>query len=390
MPKPARFMLVAGEPSGDALGAGLMAALKDSAPGAIEFSGVGGPLMAAEGLQSLFPMQDITVMGLAEVLPRLRLIMGHLRRTTDFAARTRPDVVVTIDSPGFNFRLARRLHPKGLRLVHYVAPTVWAWKPGRARRIAPLFEHLLALLPFEPPYFEVEGLACTFVGHPVAGIAAEPGAGAAFRARHGIGAEVPVVCVLPGSRHSEVSRLLPVFGDAVRELCRGRPPLRVVVPAVEAMAAEINRAAERWPGTPVVVTGDAEKLPAFAASDAAIAASGTVALELAVAQVPTVIAYRLHPLTWWLARRLVRVRYVNLVNLILDRPEIPELLQDACTAPNLARETARLLDDEAARKQQVAAAAEAVSALAPGGESPSVRAARILWDLLGKAKPNTP
>jgi len=383
------IFLVAGEPSGDALGARLMSALKEARGGAARFAGIGGAGMAAEGLDSLFPMSELTLMGLAEVLPHVPRLLRRIAETEAAARATRPDVVVTIDSPGFSFRVARRLVGSGIPVVHYVAPSVWAWRPGRAREIAGFLDHLMALLPFEPPYFEAEGLACTFVGHPVLESTADDGDGPAFRRRHGIGDDAPVICLLPGSRQGEVSRLMPVFAEAVALVAKGRPDLEVVVPSVAALAGTITDAAGGWSVPARVVTGEAEKFDAFAAADAALAASGTVALELAMAKTPAVIAYRMHPLTGWLARRLVRVRYVSLVNLVLDRPVMPELLLGDCRPDRLAEAVTSLLDDPEARAVQAAGAAEALAALGLDGAAPSRRAADVVLDVIAGMRSTT-
>lgn len=377
--------LVAGEPSGDALGARLMAALKARTGGAVRFAGVGGEAMAAEGLQSLFPMAELSVMGLAEVLPRLPGLARRLGETARAARRLEPAAVVTIDAPDFCFRLARRLKGAGFPLIHYVAPSVWAWRPGRARAIARFLDGLLALLPFEPPYFEREGLACTFVGHPVVECGADKGDGAAFRARYGLGADTPLLCVLPGSRRSETARLLPIFAATVGRLRRRHPDLAVVVPVIGDIAETVAGAVTAWPVPVLVVRDKSEKYDAFAAATAALAASGTVALELALAGAPTVIAYRLNPLTAWLARRLLRVRYVSLVNLVLDRPVMPELLQEDCRPERLEEALGGLLGDAAARAVQAEAGREALERLGYGGASPGERAAAAVLDIIAAA-----
>lgn len=369
--------LVAGEPSGDALGARLMAALKKKTEGKIRFAGVGGDKMAEEGLVSLFPMREIAVMGLVEVVPRLGAILARIAETVERAEHLNPDAAVTIDSPDFNFRVARRLTGLGFPLIHYVAPTVWAWRPGRARAIGRFLDHLMALLPFEPPYFEREGLACTFVGHPVLESGAEAGDGAAFRARHGIPPKAPLLCVLPGSRRSEVRALLAPFGEAVVRIAREIPDLRLVVPTLAPVAGDVRTVVSAWPGA-VAVQGEKEKFDAFAACDTALAASGTVSLELALAGIPHAVAYRVNPLTAWLARRLIRTRFVNLVNLVLERAVIPELLQEDCTGEKLAEAALRLLRDAPARAAQKDAFAEALRRLGRGEGVPSERAADVV------------
>ena len=374
-------MLVAGEPSGDALGAALMGALQELTGGAVRFSGVGGAAMEARGLRSLFPMHELSLMGIAEVLPKVPLLRRRLRETEDHALASGPDAVVTIDSPGFNFRLGRRLQGQGLTLIHYVAPSVWAWRPGRARKVAAFLDHLLTLLPFEPAYFEVEGLKSTFVGHPILESGAAGGNGPAFRARHGIGASDPVICVLPGSRNSETSRLLGPFGKALQLIAAEVPKLTAVVPVVPHLARSIRAATKGW-GLPVIVVEGSEKYDAMAASSAALAASGTVALELALAKLPTVIAYRMHPLTWMIVRRLTRTPYVNLVNVLLKRGIVPELLQGDCRPNRLAANVLAMLRDPAQRAVQVEAAIEAAAALTPPGGSPSRAAAQAVLDVV--------
>lgn len=369
--------LVAGEPSGDALGARLMAALKNKTQDKIRFAGVGGDAMAAEGLVSLFPMREIAVMGVLEVVPRLPNILARIGETAERAERLDPDAVVTIDSPDFNFRVARRLKGLGFPLIHYVAPTVWAWRRGRARKIAQFLDHLMVLLPFEPPYFKREGLACTFVGHPVLESGAGSGDGRAFRARHGITPEAPLLCVLPGSRRSETGELLAPLGEAVRRITRDIPGLRVVVPTLDTVADQVRAAVAQWPGA-LAVEGEGEKFDAFASADAALAASGTVSLELAMAGTPHAIAYKVNPATAWIARRLVRVRFVNLVNLVLERAAVPELLQEDCTAAKLAEAALRLLRDVSARAAQQDAFAEALRRLGRGEGNPSECAADVV------------
>ena len=380
-PRTPLFFLVAGEPSGDEIGGRLIGALRVATRGEMRIAGIGGEAMAAQGLESLFPIDELSVMGLVEVLPRALGIMRRMAETARTIRRLKPVAVVTIDAPGFANGVWRRLGGVDAALIHYVAPTVWAWRAGRARKLARKIDHLLALLPFEPPYFEAEGLGCTFVGHPVleAGIAADDGA--AFRARHGI-AGGPVVGLLPGSRRGEISRLMPIFADAIRRIAASEPAVRVVIPAVPVHAARIRTAAAGLP-VPVTVSDDrGQRLAAMAACDAAIAASGTVALDLALAGVPMAVAYRFNPLTASILRRMIRVRYATIVNLVLDRPAIPEFLQENCTGSRLAEAALGLLRDEGARRAQREAAACALAALRPGGENPSARAAAAILDVV--------
>ena len=385
---PPLVFAVAGEPSGDALGAGLIAALRRRAGGRVAFAGVGGERMAAEGLDSLFPMADLSVMGFAEVLPRVPRLLRRLRQTAAAVRARRPDIVVTIDSPGFNMRLARRLRGFDRPLIHYVAPTVWAWRPGRARTMAALFDHLLALLPFEPPWFERAGLPCTFIGHPAVE-ESRPADGAGFRRRRGVAPGAPLLAVLPGSRAGEVRRLLPVYLAAAGELAARTPGLRFVVATVPPVAAAVENAP--WPAPPIVARGAAERRDAFAAADAAIATSGTVTLELAAARTPMVICYRLSPATFAIARRMVAARLFGLANLVLGRPAIPELIQSACTPGAVAGHVRRLLADPEARAAQIDAMDRAVAVLR-GPDSaltPTERAANIVFDSIGKERRKT-
>ncbi len=376
-----RIMLVAGEPSGDALGGPLMAALKERLGDEVEFMGVGGELMYQQGLKSLFPISDIAVMGLAEILPRVGLILRRLRQTYEFAAKEKPDVLVTIDAPGFNFRLGRKLHGAGFPIVHYVAPTVWAWKPGRAKKIAAFLDHLIAVLPFEPPYFEAEGLPCTFVGHTAVSMPA--GDGPAFREAHGIPVDRLVLGMLPGSRQGEVSRLLPIFRETASRLKRSGTDLHLVSVTLSHLHETVKSGLADV-GIPLTLIGAEEKVSAFAAMDGALAASGTVSLELSLASVPTVVAYRMNPLTVAIVRRMAQVDMVAMTNLILDRAVIPEFLQERCTPDRLAPAVEKILVDEQVRSAQIEAGRQVAEALGAGGPPPAERAADVVLQVLEK------
>jgi lipid-A-disaccharide synthase len=369
--------IITGEPSGDALGGRLMAALRERTNGAVRFAGIGGEHMAEQGIKSLVPLRELAVMGVTEVLPRARLILRRVAETAAEIERSEPAAVVTIDSSGFTWRIAQRLRRHGARLplIHYVAPMVWAWRGGRARRMARWYDHLLALLPFEPPYFTRAGLACTYVGHPVLESGADRGDGPGFRRRHGIAAEATVLAVLPGSRRGEVGKLLTPFAGAVARLAPRHPDLRVVVPTTETVAELVTAAVKDWAAPALVLRGQQEKYDAFAASNAGLAASGTVALELAMARVPSVIAYRVNPLTRWVVRRMVKIEHAHLLNLILERTVVPELIQQDCTPERLAAAVEHLLSDPSARAAQVEACQEGLRRLGLGGLSPGLRAA---------------
>lgn len=382
--------LLAGEHSGDALGASLMSAITAKLDGRVRFAGVGGPLMTeARTMDSLFPMEDLAVMGVFEVLPRLSLLLKRINQTADAVERLNPDVLVTIDAPDFCFRVIKKLRARGVKIpvVHYVAPSVWAWRAGRAKTVAKFLDHVLCLLPFEPDYFTREGLDATFVGHPVVESDIGRGSGAAFRARHDIEAEAPVLCVLPGSRTGEVTRLLPVFREAVEKLALRFPGLHVIMPTVAHLDQRVRAATNEWPAQVTVVGAD-EKADAFAASDAALAASGTVALELAMAGLPNVIGYKFNAVTGWVAKRVIKTPYANLINIILGREAVPELIQENCTPDNLAREVARLLDDPQASGAQQAAARDALTHLGFGGPPPGARAAEVVLSYLKQKEPS--
>ncbi len=375
--------LIAGEPSGDLIGGRLMAALRDRLGDRVRFTGIGGPQMTEQGLESLFPYSELAVMGVFEVLPKARSLLGRMRIAARAIERVQPDVLVTIDSPAFAFGVVRRLRSRNIPRVHYVAPTVWAWRPWRVHKFRRAFDHMLALLPFEPPYFEKAGLSCKFVGHPVIEGGADKGDGVAFRAQHEIDAKTTVVCVLPGSRGGEVKRLLAPFGGAVARLAARRSDLVAVVPTLPHIASQVRMAAEAWPFRAIIVEGTTARFDAMAASDVAIAASGTVALELAMARVPTVIGYKVAPVTALVLRRMMRVRFVSLVNLLVSRAALPELLQDKCRPKALAEALETMLSVPSRRQDALEAQAEAVRALGLAGPLPSERAAATLCALVG-------
>jgi lipid-A-disaccharide synthase len=378
------FFLIAGEPSGDLIGASLMRALSERTGGTARFAGIGGEQMTAEGIESLFPINELAIMGMLEVLPAAQRLLRRVRETAAAIERLRPDAVVTIDNSGFCFRVGDLVKQQADRplIVHYVAPMVWAWRAHRARSAARAADHLLTLLPFEPPFFAEVGLPATYVGHPVIESAAGLGDGARFRATHGIAPDAPVLSVLPGSRRAEVRRLLPVFGETVARLARRIPGLVVVVPTVETVAETVGDAVRAWAPRTILLRGLADKFDAFAASDAALAASGTVSLELAMARVPMVIGYRVWTPTFIGMKLVAKIAYASLINILLDRPVIPELLQGACVPNRLEPAVAALLTDPAARSAQLSAFADGLAQIGLGGEPPSLRAADRILALL--------
>jgi len=382
--KPFTLMLVCGEPSGDQLGAQLMAALKTLTGGSVKIVGVGGEAMAAQGLKSLYPLDVTAIMGLREVAPRIPAILARVRQAAEYAVQTQPDAVVLIDSPDFTHRIARRLKAIAPRIatINYVAPQVWASRAYRARAMASYFDMVLALLPFEVPFFEGYGLRTVFVGHPAIERAKRMTGGDAFRARHGIPSQAPLLAVLPGSRTNEVRFILPVFRDAIRVLAGQVPGLVTVLPTVPHVAARVREGAANWPVPLHIVEGEDEKFAAFDAADAALAASGTVTTELALSRTPMVVAYKVGWLTYRLMKPLIHVKFATIANLLLDREAVPEFLQERCKPQPIADALAALLTDEDAAARQVADLDEAMHRLGQGAEQPSLRAARAIIDFV--------
>jgi lipid-A-disaccharide synthase len=369
-----KLFLIAGEPSGDRLGAALMSGLQSLGP--VEFTGIGGPLMQAQGMESLFPMEELSVMGIAEVLPKYFHLKRRIRQAAEAALASGAEALVTIDSPDFCLRVAaivKAARPE-FRTIHYVAPSVWAWRPGRAARMARVIDHVLALLPFEPPYMTAAGMTCDFVGHPVV---AEPLASAAERAA--FAGQGPLLLALPGSRRGEVTRLAPVFGAVVGLLKARHPDLRVVLPTVRGVADLVRALTSGWPVLPEITEDAGAKRGAFAAADVALAASGTVSLELAANDCPMVIAYDMHPLTLWLMRRAALIDTVTLVNLVSETRVVPEFIGPECRADRIAPALEALLADPTAQK---AAMALTMERLGQGGEPPGLRAARSVLGAL--------
>ncbi len=346
------IFLIAGEASGDQLGAELMASLKGLHP--VRFAGIGGERMKAQGLISLFPMEELSIMGVFGILRTLPRLLQRLRLTVATIVEMKPDVVVTIDAPEFSFRVMKRLHKLSTRprLIHYVAPTVWAWRPGRARKVSQFLDHLLCLYPFEPPYFEKYGLKSTFAGHPVAQETFQKGP-----------RDPNLLCVLPGSRRSEVDMLLPIFKETVRLLKADFPKIKVVIPTLPAVESLVRQGSENWPCDVQILVGEAARKDVFQTASVALAASGTVALHLSAAHLPCVIAYKIGVISGWIAKALLKTPWVCMVNILLNRNAIPEYLQQDCTPEKLASAVGHLLKDQDARTRQEQAMIEAIALL---------------------------
>jgi lipid-A-disaccharide synthase len=377
-------MLVAAEASGDDRGAGLARALKRRLGNAVRFVGVGGEKMAAEGVQSPFDIAEISILGLLEGLMAYPKIVARVRDTVALAVREKPDVAILIDSWGFTLRVAhglRRLDPK-LPLIKYVGPQVWATRPGRAKTLAKAVDHLLSIHAFDAPWFEAAGLPVTFVGNSALTVDFSKAKPARLRKQIAAKAPDPILIVLPGSRPGEIERVLPAFADAVQILKADRPNLKVVVPAASTVADLVKARVAGWPHRAHVIEGDQAKLDAMKAATVALACSGTVTTELALAGVPVVVGYRLGPLSHAILTRLIRTPYITLFNIAAQAFIAPELVQDECTGPKLAKQVALRLDDTALRERQIAEQYAALDKMGRGGPDPSEAAADAVLKLL--------
>lgn len=381
-----RIFILTGEPSGDLLGARLMQAIKRKLGDDVTFEGVGGTRMVAEGLHEIFPQRDLALFGLFELLPKIFLILKRLKQTVEHVKATQPDIVITIDSPDFSLRVGKRLKmdsvSKNIKLIHYVAPSVWAWRPERAKKIAAFLDHLLALFPFEPPYFTKEGLPCSFVGHTLVESGIDRADGNAFRARHEFRDSDVLLTVLPGSRGSEVSRLLDVFEATAEKLHDQIPNLKVIVPTVPHVAQRVRDHVTGWTVPVLVVEDEGDKYAAFRASQAALCASGTVTLELALANLPMVVAYKLSALTVALYRHMFTIKHFSLVNILLGREVVPERLQQFCNPEQLTADLLPLLRGHAAADAQRMELQNIAPMLQNSTQAPSDAAADVVVSYL--------
>jgi lipid-A-disaccharide synthase len=382
-----KVFLVATEESGDRLGAALMQALKAKLGDGVEFRGVGGYEMAAQGLPSLFRIDDLAIVGLAGIPQALPKIIARIHQTVRAALSERPDVMVIIDSPDFTHRVAKRVRKKNpnIPIVNYVSPSVWAWRPGRARAMSRYVDHVLALLPFEPEvHKKLGGPPCTYVGHPLVEQVDElrPNAEEAERRISG----TPLLLVLPGSRKSEIRRLIEPFGRAVERIAKTVWPIDIVIPTTPHLQDLVLRETARWPLRPKIVVKREDRRAAFRTARAALAKSGTVTLELGVAGVPMITAYKMAPWEIAIARRLIRVPSVILTNLVLGENVVPEFIQTDCTPEKLASALAPLLAPGPERQKQVDAFARLDEVMEIGSAQPAVRAAEIVAQLANKSR----
>jgi lipid-A-disaccharide synthase len=380
---PLRVMLVAVEASADTLGAGLAHALKARLGDGVTFAGVGGAKMAAEGIASPYDIGELSLVGLFEIAGVVPLALRRLEQTVRLAEAEKPDIAVLIDSWEFMWRVGRRMRLRApdVALVKYVAPQVWATRPGRARVVAHNFDRLMTLFEFETRYFEAEGVVTTSVGNPALLRDLREADPARLRAAIGAGPDDPILLLLPGSRPGEIKRVLPAFEDAALRLADARPDLRIVVAAADTVAGQVKARVAGWRRRAYVVEGERDKLDAMRAATVALACSGTVTTELAVAGCPMIVAYRGHPATAIVARAIIRTRYFTLFNIAADAAIAPEFLQEHCNGRELAAAVSALLDDPVRREAQAASQTVALAKLGLNRSDPFEAAATVVIDL---------
>ncbi|MDO8398434.1 MAG: lipid-A-disaccharide synthase [Bradyrhizobium sp.] len=384
-----KIFLIATEESGDRLGASLMKVLRQRLGGAVRFEGVGGQAMAREGLVSLFPIEQLSIMGFAAVVKQLPMLLRRINETAAAVTQASPDVLVIIDSPDFTHRVARRVRASdpAIPIVNYVSPSVWAWRPGRARAMTAYVDHVLALLPFEPEeYRKLRGPPCSYVGHPLIEQIGTLRPAADEQKRRD--ETPPVLLVLPGSRRSEVRHHMAVFGAALGRLRDDGVAFELILPTMPHLVDAVREGAASWPVQPRIVIGEAEKRAAFRIAHAALAKSGTVTLELALSGVPMVTAYRTGAIEAWIMLRMIKVPSVILANLVVGDNVVPEFLQQDCTPENLSRALRDVLEDAPLRRRQVEAFAKIDAIMSTGNATPSTRAADIVLATMRKARGN--
>ena len=382
-----QIFLIATEESGDRLGASLMKVLRQRLGGAVRFEGVGGQSMAREGLTSLFPIEELSIMGLAAVVKQLPMILRRIRQTADAVTHASPDILVIIDSPDFTHRVARRVRARdpAIPIVDYVSPSVWAWRPGRARAMLRYVDHVLALLPFEPEaYRRLRGPPCSYVGHPLIEQigALRPNADEKKRRDE----PPPVLLVLPGSRRGEIRHHMALFGETLGRLQAEGVPFELILPTMPHLRDAVGEGVKNWPVQPRIVVGEKEKRAVFRIAHAAFVKSGTATLELAIAGVPMVAAYKVGAVEAAIMRRAIRTSSVILANLVIGENVVPEFIQEDCTPEKLTPALREVLNDSPSRRRQVQAFAKLDAIMSTGNQPPSVRAADIVLATLRKAR----
>lgn len=382
-----KIFLIATEESGDRLGSALMKVLRQRLGDGVQFEGVGGRTMAREGLETLFPIEELSIVGFAAVMQQLPKILRLIRETADAVTESAPDALVIIDSPDFTHRVARRVRAKNpaIPVVDYVSPSVWAWRPGRARAMLGYVDHVLGLLPFEPEeYRKLKGPPCSYVGHPL--IEQLPSLRPNPDEQKHRDSEPPVLLVLPGSRRSEIRHHLGLFGAALGRLQAEGRAFELMLPTMRHLEATVREGVATWQVKPQIVVGETERRAAFRIARAALAKSGTVTLELALSGIPMVTAYRVGAMEAFILRRAIQVSSVILANLVIGKDVIPEFLQEDCTPEKLAAALSEVLTDTPMRKQQVEAFAQLDTIMSTGNKSPSVLAADIVLATMRKGR----
>ncbi len=382
-----KIFLIATEESGDRLGAHLMKVLRQRLGDAVRFEGVGGLGMTREGLKSLFPIEELSIIGFSAVVKQLPKLLRLIRQTTAAVLQAGPDILIIIDSPDFTHRVARRVRARDptIPIVDYVSPSVWAWRSRRARAMRAYVDHVLALLPFEPDaYSRLRGPPCTYVGHPLIEQLASLRPNAEEQARRN--GNPPVLLVLPGSRRGEIRHHMAIFGEALDRLRAQGKAFELILPTMPHLLELVSEGVKSWKVTPQIVVGEQEKRSAFRIATAALAKSGTVTLELALSGVPMVAAYRAGALEAWVVLRFVTVQSVILANLVVGENVVPEFVQDDCTADKLASALGEVLSDSPMRRRQQDAFARIDGVMSTGNQSPSVRAADIVLGMLRKSR----
>ena len=382
-----KIFLIATEESGDRLGANLMKVLRQRLGGAVRFEGVGGRAMTQEGLASLFPIEQLSIMGFAAVIKQLPRILRLIRLTADAVTAASPDMLVIIDSPDFTHRVAKRVRARDatIPIVDYVSPSVWAWRPGRARAMCRYVDHVLGLLPFEPEaYRRLHGPPCSYVGHPLLEQIATLRPDIAEQQRRD--QAPPVLLVLPGSRRSEIRHHMAVFGETLGRLQVEGVAFELILPTMPHLLEAVQAGVADWPVQPRVIVGEPEKKAAFRIAHAALVKSGTVTLELALAGVPMVAAYRAGSAEVWIALHLIRVSSVILANLVVGENVVPEFIQQDCTPEKLVPALHDVLNDSPQRRRQREAFARLDTVMSTGNQPPSVRAADIVLETMRKSR----
>ncbi len=368
-------MIIAGEPSGDFIAAQLMKSLKKKDP-TIIFEGIGGQHMQAEGLQSIYPLQELSIMGFFEDFGKYYGVYKKLKELKEMLVKNKPDLLITVDFPGFNFRLGKMIKGQGVRHIHYVAPTVWAWKAWRAKMVAKFLDHLFCIFPFEPPYFEKENLPTTYVGHPIMEMGFDKGDAKAFFKKHKVNEKATVLTLLPGSRQRELDTLIPIYKKTIHVLSSKISKLHIVIPTLDCYRKYLEE--QDWASPVSIITDLQDRKDAYAASKVALAASGTIALELAAASLPMVITYKISKITEWIARPFLKVKYACMVNILMNKSIVPELLQEKCNPEDLSKSILTILNDPKENKKQKEALKKVRTMLTPENKTSSDLAAEAV------------